>query len=257
METDPHPTDVLYAKQVIRATERAMGRAAVAAHEDLKHGLNTLATITSIAPFVGVFGTVCGIAFDTFRAVGTEKSAILAMTAEGLSRACLPTTLGLLVGLQSLWCYRYFQGRLADFDHEMEDASFKLVNPLTLQLGHLSPAGPIEPISQSLPYLETYSVNAGEDRRCWRRSALAAAALLAVAWCIQVVGYFDYDALPLDLAIGAAFRSVLITFCCACLPAYAVWVDLLHRKSAGLALVAAALCVSWCAAGLLFPVLRF
>ena len=162
-----------------------MGRAAVAAHEDLEHGLNTLATIASIAPFVGVFGTVSGIAFDTFRSVGPEKSVILAMLAEGLSRACLPMALGLLVGLQSLWCYRYFRGRLADFDHKMEDASLKLVNQLTLQLGHLSPASPIEPISQSLPYLETYSVSAGEQRRCWRRSTLAAVELLVLAWGIE------------------------------------------------------------------------
>ena len=115
METDPHPTDVLYAKQVIRATERAMGRAAVAAHEDLKHGLNTLATITSIAPFAGIFGTVWGITFDAFRPLGTDKATGMAMCAEGLSRACVPMALGLLVGLQSLWCYRYFRGRLADF----------------------------------------------------------------------------------------------------------------------------------------------
>jgi hypothetical protein len=181
----------------------------------------------------------------------------VAAVAEGLSRACLPTALGLLIGIQSLWCYRYFRDRLSEFDHEMEDASLKLVNQLTLQLRHISPAGAIEPIGQSIPYLETYSVIAGEDRRCWRRSSLAAVALLAVAWCIQVVGYIDYDSLPLDLAIPTAFRSVLITFCCSCLPAYAAWVDLLHRKSSGLALVAAALCLSWCAAGLLFPVLRF
>jgi hypothetical protein len=257
MESDPQPTEGVYAKQVIRATERAMSRAAVAAHEDLKHGLTTLATITSLAPFLGVFGTVWAIGFDTFRGIGMEKSAAMAAVAEGLSRACLPAALGLLVGLQSLWCYRYFRDRLVEFDHEMENASLRLVNQLTLQLGRLSPAGPPEPINRSLPYLEAYSVIAGEDRRCRRHSALAAVALLAVAWCIQMVGYFDYDALPLDSAMRTAFRSVLIIFCCSCLPAYAVWVDLLHRKSAGLALVAATLCLSWCAAGLLFPVLRF
>ena len=70
-DADGDPPHVLYAKQVIRATERAMEHAAMAAHEDLKHGLNTLATITSIAPFIGVFGTVWAIGFDTFRGVGS------------------------------------------------------------------------------------------------------------------------------------------------------------------------------------------
>ena len=137
MDADHQPMDAPYAKQVIRATERAMGRAAAAAHEDLKHGLNTLATITCIAPFAGMFGTLCGITFDTFRGFDGEKSAGMAAIAEGLSRACLPAALGLLVGLQSLWCYRYFRAKLSAFDHEMEDASLQLVNQLSLHLGRL------------------------------------------------------------------------------------------------------------------------
>jgi hypothetical protein len=254
---DPQAPGVLYAKQVIRATERAMGRAAVAAHEDLKHGLNTLATITSIAPFIGIFGTVWAIGFDTFRGVGIDRLTGLAVVAEGLSRACLPSALGLVVGLQSLWCHNYFRGRLDAFDGEMNGESLNLLNQLTLLLGRARPRGPIEPLNPSVPYLEGYSVTAAEDRGCWRLSSLSAVALLGASWCIQVVRYFDYDSLPLHHAIPAACGSVLITFCCSCLPAYAVWVKLLHRKSTRLVLAAAALCLSWCASGLLFPVLRF
>jgi hypothetical protein len=128
---------------------------------------------------------------------------------------------------------------------------------LTLLLGTARPTGPIELLNPSVPYLEGYSVTAAEDRGCWLPSSLAAVALLVTAWCVEVVRYFDYDSLPLHQAIPAACGSALIKFCCSCLPAYAVWVKLLHRKSAGLVLAAAALCLSWCASGLLFPVLRF
>jgi hypothetical protein len=234
-----------------------MEHAAMAAHEDLKHGLNTLATITSIAPFIGVFGTVWAIGFDTFRGVGIDKLTGLAVVAEGLSRACLPSALGLVVGLQSLWCYSYFQVWLDQFDREMKGESLKLLNQLTLLIGTARPIGPIEPLDPSVPYLEGYSVTAAEDRGCWRLSSLAVVALLGAAWCVQVVRYFDYDSLPLHQAIPAACGYVLIAFCCSCLPAYAVWVKLLHRKSAGFVLAAAALCLSWCASGLLFPSLRF
>ena len=73
MGRDPKALGVLYAKQLIRATERAMERAAVAAYEDLKRGLNPLATVTSIAPFIGILGTVWAIAFDTFFGLGNSK----------------------------------------------------------------------------------------------------------------------------------------------------------------------------------------
>ncbi len=257
MERDRKASDVPYTEQVFRATERAMGRAASVAHEDLKQGLNTLATITSIAPFIGILGTLWAIGFDTFRSIGTDRYTALAMVAEGISRACVPTALGLLVGLQSLWGYRYLRGSLADFDREMADTSLSLMNQLARNPVRLRPSSPIEGVSHSLPYLEAYSPDLGADRRYKRRTALLALTLLLVAWCVQVVAYFKLDALLLNSAMSAGIRSVVITFCCSCFPAYAVWVDVLHRKPTGVALAAAALCLSWCAAGLFFPALRF
>ncbi len=228
MEHERKASDVLSAAQVFRATERAMGRAASVAHEDLKEGLNTLATIASIAPFVGMLGTLWAIRFDTFFGLGSSESDALAMVAEGISRACVPTALGLLVGLQSLWAYKHLRGRLADFEREMADAPLGLVNQLALHFDCLRPASPIEGVSHSLPYLEAYSPDLGADRKYERRTALIALTLVLVTWCVQVVAYFTLDAVPLNSAMSAGVRSVVVTFCCSCLPAYAVWVDLLH-----------------------------
>jgi MotA/TolQ/ExbB proton channel family len=257
MRPDPKGPGVLFARQVIRATERAMERAAVAAHEDLKRGLNPLATVTSIAPFIGILGTAWAFAFDTFVGVGIDRLTGLAVVAEGISRACLPSAFGLIVGLQSLWCYTYFRARLEQFDLDMKGESLRLLNQLTLQLSTASLVGGIDPFNPSVPYLETYHVTSPADRRFRRRSSSAAVALLVAAWCLQVVRDFGYGFLPLGHALPVACRDVLITFGCSWLLTYVVWVGLLHRKSIGLFLAAAVLSLSWCAAELLIPVVRF
>ena len=197
------------------------------------------------------------IRFDTFRGSDGPKSTGLAMVAEGISRACVPTALGLLVGLQSSWGYSYFPGRPEQFDLDLNVETLKLLNELTLRLGPRRPMGRIDPLNPSVPYLEGYHVTAPADRRFRRRSSSAAIALLVAAWCIQVVRDFGYGFLPLRPALPAACRDVLITFGCSWLLAYVVLAGLLQRKSSGLVLAAAARSLSWCAAGLWFPVLRF
>ena len=76
MEHEPGASNVLYTGQVFRATARAMERAASTAHEHLKRGLNTLATVASIAKFVGMLGTLWAIGFDTFFGLGTNRPVI-------------------------------------------------------------------------------------------------------------------------------------------------------------------------------------
>jgi|SRR5450755_189017 biopolymer transport protein ExbB/TolQ len=101
----------------------------------MKRGLNSLATITSIAPLVGLFGTIWGI-MNSFPGMGIDKATGLAVVTGRLSLACASAALGLLTALQSLWCHRYLTGRLEDFDGEMEDTSIELVNQLTIHLQH-------------------------------------------------------------------------------------------------------------------------
>ena len=105
-----------------------MARAAAIAHEDLKCGLSTLATITCLAPLVGVLGTICALTFDTFLGVDGEKSAILAALNERISFACVPMALGVLMGLQALWIHRYLRARLERCDLEMQTAALAFLN---------------------------------------------------------------------------------------------------------------------------------
>jgi len=83
-----------------------------------------------------MFATVLGI-FDSPQAVGTEKTTVMAMLFGRLADACVPMEMGLLVGLLSLWGYKYLTGRLRVFDREMENASLELTNQLSILYGRL------------------------------------------------------------------------------------------------------------------------
>lgn len=230
-----------------------MARAAADTHQELRHGLVRLASIASTAPLVGFLGTSSAIACDTFRGLGTDQATGLGAVGEGLARACVPTAMGLLVGLQSLWCYRHLQGSLIGFDRDMENVSLQVRNQLIPHLGRRVQQAAFPAVT----YLDSYSAAATADLRTRRRSARVAAGLLALAWLLQAVAAFGYDALPLGATTRAACRSLLITCLLAWVPSYAVWVDLLRRRPAALPAFASAVACAWCAVGLLCPEWRF
>ena len=62
--------------------------------ERLESGLPWLATIGSVSPYVGLFGTVWGI-MNSFRALGNVDSATLALVAPGIAEALIATAMGL------------------------------------------------------------------------------------------------------------------------------------------------------------------
>jgi biopolymer transport protein ExbB/TolQ len=96
-------------------------------------GVNSLATIASVAPFVGLFGTVLGIV-NSFPAFGTDKLTMLAIITERLSESFVPTELGLLVAVLAFCFYKHLLAKLNDFDVEMENVSLQLRNELVIHL---------------------------------------------------------------------------------------------------------------------------
>ena len=78
----------------------------------LRRYLGTLATIGSVAPFVGLFGTVIGImiAVADMGRGGTGPDSALLM--RGISEALAATALGLLVAVPAVIAYNYFLGRV-------------------------------------------------------------------------------------------------------------------------------------------------
>ena len=82
----------------------------------LRRNLWVLATIGSLAPFVGLFGTVAGI-MRSFKDLGLDVEAGgtggTATVMTGISEALVATAVGILVAVQAMVFYNYFQARLS------------------------------------------------------------------------------------------------------------------------------------------------
>ena len=84
--------------------ERAMNVALDKSAEQLNAGLTFLATVGSISPFVGLFGTVWGIK-SAFEEIATQQSTNLAVVAPGIAEALLATAMGLLAAIPAVIFY--------------------------------------------------------------------------------------------------------------------------------------------------------
>jgi biopolymer transport protein TolQ len=115
----------------IQFARRAAERTASVVHGELKRGFGGLATVAAVAPWVGLLGTVLGVVRSLDQGSAGNRATFLGAVANRLSVACVLTASGLLVGLTSLWCYRYLTSRLEVFDREMDDACLQLGNQLS------------------------------------------------------------------------------------------------------------------------------
>jgi biopolymer transport protein ExbB/biopolymer transport protein TolQ len=114
-------------EESIASSTRALDRAEAIVHAKLKRGLTSLATIGATAPFVGLFGTVCGI-LNAFQQIATQKIAGIGAVAGGISEALVTTAFGLLVAVPAVMFFNYFTGRVEAFDVEMDNSSSELVD---------------------------------------------------------------------------------------------------------------------------------
>ena len=95
------------------------------AHE-MERFLNTLGTIASITPLLGLLGTVVGM-IKVFAAIMSQGVGDPAVLAGGISEALITTAAGLTVAIPSLMFYRYFDGLINSYILGMEDEALKLI----------------------------------------------------------------------------------------------------------------------------------
>lgn len=112
-----HERDVM--KEAIEET----GRQVVL---ELERFLNTLGTIASITPLLGLLGTVIGM-IKVFAAITAQGVGNPTVLAGGISEALITTAAGLSVAIPSLMFYRYFRGRVDMLVIKMEEEALKLV----------------------------------------------------------------------------------------------------------------------------------
>jgi biopolymer transport protein ExbB/TolQ len=95
----------------------------------LKRGLGFLATTSSAAPFIGLFGTVVGI-INAFQSIAATGSGGMSVVSGGIAEALVSTALGIFVAIPALVAYNHFMGKIENFHVEMNRASSQLVNRL-------------------------------------------------------------------------------------------------------------------------------
>jgi len=112
-----------HSREIMKESIEEVGRQVV--HE-LERYLNTLGTIASITPLLGLLGTVIGM-IKVFAAIMTAGVGNPAVLAGGISEALITTAAGLSVAIPSLMFHRYFGGRVERLVVVMEEQALKMV----------------------------------------------------------------------------------------------------------------------------------
>ncbi|MEN9682457.1 MAG: protein TolQ [Pseudomonadota bacterium] len=87
--------------------------------ERLAERLNFLATVGSVAPFVGLFGTVWGI-MNSFFQIGQQQNSSLAVVAPGISEALFATAIGLFAAIPAVIAYNRFSHRVDQLEARLQ-----------------------------------------------------------------------------------------------------------------------------------------
>jgi biopolymer transport protein ExbB/TolQ len=114
-------------EEQINTAQRGCDRAANLFNQDLKRGLNVLATISTSAPFIGLFGTISGI-INAFRSMSLTGSGGIGAVAGGISEALVTTAFGIGVAIIALWCYSLLSTKIEIYDAEMDNTSSQVID---------------------------------------------------------------------------------------------------------------------------------
>lgn len=133
--------------QIVYAREAAL----------LEEHLSFFASVGSIAPYIGLFGTVWGI-MTSFQALGSAQQATIAMVAPGISEALVATALGLFTAIPAVIAYNRFttimNQQLEQYDLFQQEF-IALIEQQMSAAGQISPAGSQEVFRVTEAVLET------------------------------------------------------------------------------------------------------
>ena len=132
-ELGPRASDREEMELAVDDVVRSMGRVKEREIANLKRGLAALATISSSAPFVGLFGTVFGIitAFQNMADPSKGGGGGLATVSAGIAEALLTTAVGLAVAIVSVWFYNYFINKVDDVTIDIDETAGEILDKMT------------------------------------------------------------------------------------------------------------------------------
>lgn len=98
--------------------------------EELEKNLSFLAIVGSVAPFVGLFGTVWGI-MNSFQSIAASQNTNLAVVAPGIAEALLATAIGLLAAIPAVMFYNFLASKVNNFNNKFDDFIIELYTLLS------------------------------------------------------------------------------------------------------------------------------
>lgn len=104
----------------------------LAEEKRLSHRQSWLATVSVVAPFIGLFGTVLGIV-DAFHDIAQADSVDLSVVAPGISEALLATAFGLFAAIPATLGYNLFRSQIQNLISDLDSFALRLTNDLHLQ----------------------------------------------------------------------------------------------------------------------------
>lgn len=101
--------------------------------ERLEKYMTFLASVGSVAPFVGLFGTVWGI-MNSFQAIALSKNTSLAVVAPGIAEALFATALGLVAAIPAVLAYNKLSADLGRYANRLDNFSAEFSSILSRQI---------------------------------------------------------------------------------------------------------------------------
>jgi biopolymer transport protein TolQ len=124
---NPRPTAGRPTLKSLAAVDRALLRASAVEVNKLENRVTFLATVASMSPFVGLFGTVWGI-MGAFEQIGVTGSTNLQAVGTPIAEALIATAAGLAAAIPAVLFYNYLTQRVKIFASEMDDFSMEFLN---------------------------------------------------------------------------------------------------------------------------------
>lgn len=124
---------------ILEGTQRAMRVAVRREGEKLEANLPFLASVASVSPYIGLFGTVWGI-MNSFRGLANVHQATLATVAPGISEALIATAMGLFAAIPAVLAYNRFAATAETLSGNYETFAEEFSSILHRQV-HSKPGG--------------------------------------------------------------------------------------------------------------------
>lgn len=109
-------SNITSSNAIVDGTHRAMRVAMSREVDDLEQSLPFMATVGSISPYIGLFGTVWGI-MNSFIALGSAENATLAQVAPGIAEALVATAMGLFAAIPAVMAFNRFSHQVEKLEN--------------------------------------------------------------------------------------------------------------------------------------------